>query len=222
MSQKVLVAEDFDSINIAVAKTLEELGMANFDHAKYCDDAFLKIRKALHDNEPYDLLITDLSFPDDGRRNKITSGEVLIAEVRKVQPDIKIIVFSVEDKPFRIKSLFDTYDISGYVFKGRNSIPQLKQAIPNILEKDEIYLSPELSHIRNDKTVSEIDHYDISLLKLLAQGLKQNEISEKFKESGITPNSTSAVEKRINRLKIHFMANNNVQIVVMAKDLGFI
>lgn len=221
MFKKVLVAEDFDSINIAVIKALEDLGIANFDHAKYCDDAFLKIRKAIHDQAPYDLLISDLSFLPDGRDNKITSGETLIQEVRKLQPDIKIITYSVEDKPFRIKSLFDKSGISAYVFKGRNSILQLKQAMQMVFEGNS-YISPELAHTLNDKSASEIDNYDIELLKLLALGLKQESIAQELQQAGIVPNSVSAVEKRISKLKVHFRANNNVQIVVMAKDLGFI
>lgn len=222
MIGKVLVAEDFDSVSIAVTKTLEELEISELQHSKYCDDALLKIKKALHDKSPFDLLITDLSFLADGRQSRITTGELLIAEVRKVQPDLKILVFSVEDKPFKIRSLFDNYGIAGYVFKGRNSIPQLKEAINGLTKGGKQYLSPELAHIRASNNVSEIDEYDITLLKHLALGLTQNEIAAKFQQSGIAPSSRSAVEKRINRLKIHFMANNSVQIVVMAKDLGFI
>ncbi|RZJ33805.1 MAG: response regulator transcription factor [Flavobacterium sp.] len=222
MIGKVLVAEDFDSVSIAVTKTLEELQISELHHSKYCDDALLKIKKALFEKAPFDLLITDLSFLEDGRQSRINTGEMLIAEVRRIQPELKILVFSVEDKPFKIKSLFDNYGIAGYIFKGRNSIPQLKQAISELEKGGKPYLSPELSNIRSSNGVSEIDEYDITLLKYLALGLTQNEISAKFQQTGISPSSRSAVEKRINRLKIHFMANNSVQIVVMAKDLGFI
>ena len=34
MFKKVLVAEDFDSINIAVIQTLESMGVAEIEHAK--------------------------------------------------------------------------------------------------------------------------------------------------------------------------------------------
>ena len=40
MFNKVIVAEDFDSISITVIKTLEELSIQEIHHAKYCDDAF--------------------------------------------------------------------------------------------------------------------------------------------------------------------------------------
>ena len=221
MFKKVLVAEDFDSINIAVLQALGELSVPLFDHAKYCDDALLKIKKAQFDQAPYDLLISDLSFLADGREIELQSGEELIAAVRKVQPDIAVIVLSVEDKPFKIRQLFDQFNVSGYVFKGRSSIQQLMQAIKIVFDGGE-YLSPELIHVRNGKSLDEIDSYDISLLKLLAKGFNQKEIAKKFSETGISPHSVSAVEKKISRLKIYFQANNNVQIVAMAKDLGFI
>jgi hypothetical protein len=63
--------------------------------------------KALKDNDPYDLLISDLSFKIDHRQNRLTCGDELIEAVKKIQPHIKTIVFSIEDKSYRIKSLFN-------------------------------------------------------------------------------------------------------------------
>ncbi len=134
MFNKVLIAEDLDSISIAVIQALEMLSIVEIHHAKYCDDAYLKIKKALLDNVPYDLLISDLSFKTDHRENKLTSGEELIEAVKKVQPDIKTIVFSIEDKSFRIKSLFNNLGINAYVSKGRNSIPELQKTIQRIYD----------------------------------------------------------------------------------------
>ena len=47
MFTKVLIAEDFDSINIALIQTLESMGVKEIEHAKYCDDALLKAKKAI-------------------------------------------------------------------------------------------------------------------------------------------------------------------------------
>ena len=222
MFHKVLVAEDLDSISITVVQALEELSIVEIHHAKYCDDAFLKIKKALHDNMPYDLLISDLSFKQDHRENRISTGEELIDAVKKIQPNIKTIVFSIEDKSFRIKSLFNNSGINAYVSKGRNSIPQLKNAVQNILNSDEKIISDELSHLLKDKSILEIEAYDISLLKLLSKGLILDEIALEFKNSEISPNGTSSIEKRINKLKIYFRASNNVHLIAIAKDLGLV
>ncbi|MFV5686451.1 response regulator [Flavobacterium sp. GB2R13] len=222
MFQKVLVAEDLDSISITVVQALEELSIVEIHHAKYCDDAFLKIKKALHDNMPYDLLISDLSFKKDHRENKLSTGEELIDAVKKIQHDIKTIVFSIEDKSFRIKSLFNNSGINAYVSKGRNSIPQLKNAVQNIFNSDEKIISAELSHLLREKSILEIEAYDISLLKLLSKGLILDEIALEFKNSEISPNGTSSIEKRINKLKIYFRASNNVHLIAIAKDLGLV
>ncbi|HEY6143994.1 MAG TPA: response regulator [Flavobacterium sp.] len=222
MFKKVLVAEDFDSISMTIEQALVELSVFEIHHAKYCDDAYLKIKRALHDNAPYDLLISDLSFKTDHRENKLNSGEELIAAIKKIQPDIKIIVFSMEDKSFRIKSLFNDLDISAYVSKGRNSIPELKKTIQEIFNDNTKILSNELSHILRDKSLIEIETYDIELLKLLSKGYILDEISSEFKTMGILPNGNSSLEKRINRLKTYLKANNNVHLIAISKDLGLV
>ncbi|PKH68195.1 response regulator [Flavobacterium sp. ALD4] len=222
MFKKVLIAEDLDIISIAVVQAIETLSIEVIQHSTYCDDAFLKIKKALQDNEPYDLLISDLSFKTDHRENKLTCGEELIEAVKKIQPDIKTIVFSIEDKSYRIKSLFNNLGINAYVSKGRNSIPELKNAVESIFKTDEKSISSGLTYTLNDKSLHEIEAYDISLLKLLSNGCILNEISVKFKNTGIIPNGSSSIEKRINKLKIYFKANNNVHLIAIAKDLGLV
>jgi len=43
MFQKVLIAEDLDSINLAIDYVVKELGIVEIHHVKYCDDALPKI-----------------------------------------------------------------------------------------------------------------------------------------------------------------------------------
>lgn len=222
MFTKVLIAEDIDFNNIAVVQVLEELMVSKIDYAKYCDDALIKIKKAYLDQEPYQLLITDLSFKPDYRVNKLDSGEELIAAVKHLYPEIKVIAFSIENKSFLIKSLFEKLDINAFVMKGRNSIPELKKAILSTFQNDEKYISPELSHIFQNKTVQEIDNYDLELIKYLSIGVSQENMEAKFKEVGINPSSKSTIEKRITKLKIYFNAKNPTHLVAIAKDLGLV
>lgn len=220
MFKKVIIAEDFDSINLAVMQVLGELGVTEIHHAKYCDDAQLKIKKALLDNDPFDLLISDLSFRADHRKVQLASGDDLIQWVRQVQPDLKIIVHSVEDKTFHINSLFENHNIDGFVIKGRHSISQLKTAINKLFQTDEKYISPEMEVVLQDKTINEIDEYDIELIKQLSLGVPQEKMDIKFKELGISPSSKSTIEKRVGKLKDYFKANNTVHLISIAKDLG--
>jgi DNA-binding NarL/FixJ family response regulator len=221
MFRKVLIAEDIDSINIAVIQAMKDLGITQIEHAKYCDDALLKIKKALLDNEPFEVLISDLSFKTDHRAVTLQSGDELIAAVKALQPDIKIVAYSIEDKSFRIKSLFEIHGIEAYIHKGRQSIAQLKTAMDCLLQ-NENYISPEMAHLLQDQTVQEIDDYDILLIKQLSIGVPQEKMVETLKAMGVSPNSKSTIEKRIGKLKDYFKANNPTHLIAIAKDVGII
>ncbi len=112
---------------------------------------------------------------------------------KKMQPDIKTIVFSIEDKSFRVKSLFNNLSIDAYVSKGRNSIPELKKAISEIFNSNSKMLSPELAHALRDKSLIEIETYDIEILKSLSKGYTLDEISSEFRDRSISPNGSSSL-----------------------------
>ena len=112
------------------------------------------------------------------------------------------------------------YKINAYVHKGRNSIEQLKEAITQVYDRDDFYLSPNLKHVLRDNSTKEIDDFDVALIKQLAIGITQDELEQRFKELGITPNSKSTIEKRLSKLKDHFRANNTVHLIAIAKDMG--
>lgn len=222
MFKKVIVAEDVDTMNLGIEQVLRDLDIINFQQSKYCDEAFLKIRKAIQDNEPYDLLISDLSFKTDHREVKIASGDELVQKVRELQPNIKIIAYSVEDKSYRIKSLFENARIDAFVSKSMNSIEELKKAIHLISTSDQRFISPEVASALQEKNNFEIDDVDIKILKYLSAGTSQDEIIEIFKSTDIKPNSKSAVEKRLSKLKDFFKANNTIHLVTITKDMGII
>jgi DNA-binding NarL/FixJ family response regulator len=217
--QKILIAEDYDTINSSLVETLRNFGVPQVDYAKYCDDALLKIKKSAKDNEPYDLLLSDLSFPIDSRQVKVKNGEELMELTKLLLPKIKIITYSIEDKGYLIKKLFHQYQINAFVHKGRNSLVELKNAILSI-QDNKNYISPSLQHLLQENTIIEMDSYDIQLIQLLANGLGQEELEMKFKKLGVTPNSRSAIEKRISKLKDYFKAKNTVHLIAIAKDLG--
>jgi DNA-binding NarL/FixJ family response regulator len=222
MFKKVLIIEDIDSISLGITTVLQnKFANADIRSTKYCDEAYLKVKRALFENAPFDLIITDLSFKADYRNTKIENGKELIALIRKEQPGVKIIVYSVDNRPYIIKSLFDSYNINAFVSKGRESNTELLEAIEAI-SKEHNYISPEYSAILKESTLMEIDEIDIDLLNSLAKGLTQTEISTLFKKLGKTSSSTSSIEKRINKLKIYFKANNTIHLIALAKDMGVI
>lgn len=222
MFKKVLVVEDLDSIGYGISIMLkQELGVQEVVLSQYCGDAYLKYIKSVHDQNPYDLLITDLSFNEDHRIEKIANGKQFINKIRSLGYRTPIIVFSVEEKPTAVKKMVQTHDISGYVVKSRNGLRYLREAVESIYEGDK-YLSPQVSNINTKKELFEIEDYDVMLLSHLSNGLTQEEIARIFNQSDISPCSLSSIEKRINRLKDELKAKNTIQLVANAKDLGLI
>lgn len=221
MFKKVLVSDDLGSINQGVITVLDSLLIKDVHQVQYCDDAYLKIKRGVLDDVPFNLLITDLSFASDYREQKHNSGEELIIALRKEYPELKIIVYSVEDRLQKVRFLIDTHKVNAYVCKGRRGLIELDKAI-QLVYNNEQYLSPQVEQALSPKTSLEIDDYDINLLKLLSNGLSQDEISAHLKTNNMSPSSLSSIEKKLNKLRIQFKANNAIHLVAIVKDLGLI
>ena len=169
MYDKVLVAEDIDSISMGVGMILKKLKIKKVQHTSYCDDAFLKAKKALQDGVPFQLLISDLSFIPDYREAKISSGQELIAALKNEQPNLKVIVYSIEDHPQIVKSLWENGLINGYVSKDRKGLIELEEAIAQIF-KNEAYMSPKLALLMDQKNIMTLGNFEIQLMTSLANG----------------------------------------------------
>ena len=220
MFKKILIAEDHEIENAGVINALKEMQIQDFEFVSYCDDALQRLTNALQNESPYDLLITDLSFDIDHIQQNINSGQELIKYARELQPRLKIIVFSSEKKPMIIDELFKMYNVDGFVSKARNDGKDLKNTMKKIYKGEVVIPQEILNSIRNYSF--DFTDYDTTLLDLLAKGWKQNEIENHFKKNNIQPDSKSSIEKRLSELRDNLRAKNNIEMIVMCKDIGVI
>ncbi len=218
---KVLVAEDTDSNNFGVVTKLKDVGVTTIGQSQYCDDALLKLKKAKFDKQPYQLLISDLSFVNPHRKSVIKNGAALIKAAKKAQPTLKVIVFSVIDKRTTIQDLLEKQGVNGYVCKGLNGLKELENAL-NALTNDEQFTCPVATAVLSHRNVLELSDYEQQLLRLLANGYKQSEISAHFKACGTNPSSIRSIEANVSKLRDTFDARNSHQLVHMATSLGLI
>ena len=221
MINKVLIAEDHESANISVQKTLEEMEIMEIDYAYYCDDALQKIKTCKHNARPYDLLITDLYFEEDNRTQEIIDGAALIAAARQEQPELKVLVFSAESKANVIEGLYDRQDIDGYVRKARNDAKELKLALSSI-GQNQRYFPRHLLQAVKQKNAYQFTEFDITIISLLAKGVRQKNIPEYLIQQQIRPSGLSTVEKRLNHMKEVLDFSNNEQLIAFCKDMGII
>lgn len=221
MYTKILVAEDLNSIHLGIHTGLKELHIREIVQVNYCDDAMLKLKKAKLDQEPFQLLITDLSFKKDHRNVTYNDGEALIEAAKAAFPELKIIAYSVEDRLQKVRRLIKSLKVDAFVCKGRNGLAELKEAI-EATGKNKVYLSPQVATALKNNQALNIDDFDVLLLKFLAEGYIQEEISTLLKKKEINPNSLSTIEKRINKMKILLKSQNTVQLIAVSKDMGLI
>jgi two-component system capsular synthesis response regulator RcsB len=221
MFNKIIIAEDYQSTNLSIQKTLSDLQIHQTQYCSYCDDAYLKMHQAMDAKEPYEVLITDLSFDDDGNMQKLKSGFELIKAVKRLRPETKIIVFSAEKKDGIIQNLFEEYTINAFVHKGRNDMMELKTAIEKTY-LGENYISVETRNCFQKMNSYEFSNYDIQILQLLSKGILQKDLPEILQEKKIKPNSLSSIEKRLHILRTSLHFHNNEQLISFCKDLGII
>lgn len=220
MFGKILIAEDHESSNFSVQKVSEELQITIVDHVYYCDDAFVKLKKSL-ESQPYELLISDLSFEEDGKKQLIKNGRELVKACREIVPDLKVIVFSAEHRLGVIDLLFSELGINAFVRKARSDSRELRKAI-EFVYKNEVYISHDLKLPVKNLNTLEFSNLDIILLQLLSDGILQKNIPKILQEKNIHPNSLSSVEKRVNAMKIILTVKNTEELIARGKEFGII
>lgn len=221
MIQKVLIAEDYQSVNLSVQHTLEAMGIPSPDYVAYCDDAILRIKKALQQQASYDLLITDLHFEPDHRQQDIKNGEELVSQARSLQPDLKIIVFSATGKPDTIDRLLKEHLADGYVCKGRHDAVELQDAIRLVGQNQQYFPRQHQQHFRQKKAHN-FTLFDLAIIGQLAAGTRQKDIPVFLEQHKIRPSGLSSIEKRLSLIREIYEFSTNEQLVAFCKDKGIL
>ncbi len=222
MFQKVLIAEDYSMINKGIEKHLKASDVPVVTVVEYCDKAFQEIQFALSQNTPYQLLITDLSFEEGLLNQKLTSGEELVAAVKKIQPELKIIVFTMEQRIGKIKQLVEVLQVDGFILKGRKDTYQIKKAIDAVYQNKNYFSDTVMRLLRSGDTVEDLDEEDHLILQFLAEGITQKEIPEQLEKNNFPTYQLRTIESRISKLKLLFDAKNIPNLMIKAKDDGWI
>lgn len=215
MIDKVIIAEDQESSNLSVQTTMDELHITKSDYVYYCDDALKKIKLAKQAGTPYDMLVTDLYFEDDGTSQSIKDGFGLIAAAREVQPDIRVLVFSLESKPATIKLLYNDLRVDGFVRKARYDVQQLKSAF-EVISKGHQYYSRETSQLLKQSKAYEFSDFDISIIRLISEGRSQKEVAN------ILDKHVNTIEKRLKKMRDDHGFSKNEQLALACRDAGFL
>ena len=176
----VILAEDHSIVREGIKSLLEnDRSIQIIDIAANGNEVLEK----LEGSTKADVLLTDIQMPG-------TDGITLITDVKKINPDIKVIVLSMHDDISYVTEAF-ARGASGYLLKECN-VDELLFAIKNVTAESR-YLSMDLSQVLVDAFLKEksgkaippeinleFSAREMEVLQLISEGLTNNEISERL------------------------------------------
>lgn len=208
LNQKMtfLLADDHSLIRQGIVFLLEEMDL---EFAVFHASNLQQILESVKIN-PIEIAIIDAHFPDG---NSLT----IISEIKKINPDIKILIFSgIDENMHSLKFL--NAGANGFLSK-LSEEEDVKNAISVMINKGE-YISPAtqallVNSFRNRNLINplfSLTEREREIAGMYAEGLGNLEIANKL---DIKQNTVSTLKKRIfDKLKIE----NIVELVELMKD----
>jgi two-component system capsular synthesis response regulator RcsB len=216
MFDRILIAEDHHCVNTWVLQVLEKQGASHIKQAHYCDDAFNLLKIARNEGRPFDLLITDLSFRARAEQ-RLAGGAELIAAVRELQPELKVLVFSAEEQSTVVTTLIERFGIDGYILKGSRDEEDMMEALGSI-SHHKLFISSEFRQAIRSKNAHDFTAYDILIVSELANGTYQKNIPYVLEQQGFKASSLRSVEKRLGQIRDALGFTKNEQLIAYCKD----
>lgn len=208
LNQKItfLLADDHSLIRQGIVFLLEEMDLeVDVFHASNLQQILESVKE-----NPIEIAIIDAHFPDGNSLN-------IISDIKKVNPDIKILIFSgIDENMHSLK--FINAGANGFLSK-LSEEDDVKNAIFEMIKKGE-YISPEtqallVNSFRNRNLINplfSLTDREFEIATMYAEGLGNLEIANKL---DVKQNTVSTVKKRIfDKLKIE----NIVELVELMKD----
>jgi DNA-binding NarL/FixJ family response regulator len=222
-SYSVLIIEDhqiiIDTYRNALNYTKVSIENIDFEisQAKNCDEG-LKIATEYLSKGKIDLLFLDIQLPPS-QDNKIISGEYLGEKIKELFPNVKIIVCTNLNDNFRLNNIFKTINPDCFLVKSDIGFGDLIEAIKRVLSND-TYYSKTLRSLLRKKASNDItlDDIDVKILHEISNGARMKELVD------VIPLTKTGIEKRKRLLKQAFEihSNSDRDLIVKAKDIGFI
>ena len=172
---RVVVADDSVLIREGLARLLAEAGFDVVARAADADELLREVGRV-----QMDVAITDIRMPP----THVDEGLVAAAEIRRLHPDVGVLVLSQHlDSAYAMRLLEDYPERVGYLLKERVSdIAVLSDAIRRIAE-DECVIDPTIvsrlmSRARGEGPLATLSAREQSILTLIAEGRLDEAITQ--------------------------------------------
>lgn len=178
MQLRIVIADDHPIILLGAKIIVEKNGVGLIvGQAESPEELEVILR-----DTPCDLLVTDFAMPHSQR-----DGLTMLKRLKRLYPELKIIVLTSIQNPSLIQSILDI-GIQSAVEKNANQ-QELIAAIKSVA-KNQRYISPYFREALADVSILNADHPAIKLsarelevVRLLATGLTPTQVAEKLSRS---------------------------------------
>ena len=197
---------------------LDGLINQRFEVAHSLFEAKEKINKAIVTASVFDLVFLDIRMPSEPKEN-LFSGEDLGKLTKSLSPKTKILVLTSITDPFRISSILQAIDPSGFMLKSEITKETLTTCIEKLMTES-VFYSKKVTRIIRDHFISNrtLTFEEKKFLHLLYIGVPSHKIPNHL------PWSLSKTNKKKQQLreKLGVEESNTFALVHQAKKLGIV
>ena len=200
----ILVVDDHS----LVLKALKDILKADFPNAVISDansgTAALELLAKTH----FDVVILDIGLPD-------VSGLDMISQIKSLCPGMRIIVNTMHEELWFVKQLLKS-DVDAILFKSLDS-SAIVDAVVNVLAGNKYYCD-EVARMNDSGILTEdnVTPRELDVLKLISEGLSNNEISTALCIS------VNTVDTHRRHLMEKLNAKNAADLVMTGVSMGLI
>ena len=200
----ILVVDDHS----LVLKALKDILKADFPNAVISDansgTAALELLAKTH----FDVVILDIGLPD-------VSGLDMISQIKSLCPGMRIIVNTMHEELWFVKQLLKS-DVDAILFKSLDS-SAIVDAVVNVLAGNKYYCD-EVARMNDSGILTEdnVTPRELDVLKLISEGLSNNEISKALCIS------VNTVDTHRRHLMEKLNAKNAADLVMTGVSMGLI
>jgi len=209
MTVKIVIADDMDLTLEGMKAILRQYGSFQLAGAYQLLSEMLETIPGLH---PDVILVGDKLEPG-------LDVLALVERIRQAAPRARIVVLSNLPAGLIVQELFNA-GVAGYLYKNDPLSLYLIEAIQTVM-RGRPYLSPTanseyLLAMQSDRAGWQLDAEARDVLRLMANGYRPQEIAQ------LRNASVRRVYSVCERLRRHFGADTNVQLIVLAAEEGFL
>lgn len=187
-----------------------------FTKAYNCEEAYTILSRTSSPKQLFDIAIIDKGLPGYEAKS-ILSGSDLAILIREKMPNCKIIMITAHTEVIIVYDIAKKIRPEGLIIKNDITPEKLQQAVMEIIAGDQ-YQSSMVKSCINEIWKKElmIEDHNRQILLYLSKGFKIKELE------GIIHLTTSAIQKRIIRMKKVFEVTDDTGLVKEAIKQGFI